>query len=273
MGNVHYLEGQGGNVGVLVGDDGVLMIDDQFAPLTDKIMAAVKKLSQKPVRLLINTHVHGDHTGGNENLAKLGALIFSRDQLRCRLIHPSPGPNGRARPSAPTTALPLVTYDGPITLHINNEDVQLIPIRAAHTDGDTLIRLPKQDALAVGDYYRSAGYPFVDVFNGGTLDGVLAVLGETIALAGPNTKIIPGHGPIVDRNALIVQRDLVVTMRDRMRPLIANGMTVEQVLAAKLTADTDASTPQGAQTAEQFVRWMYSELTGTSGKTPCPASN
>jgi cyclase len=270
--NFFVLEGHGGRISVLTGPDGVLMVDSQFAPLTDKIVAAIKQISDQPIRFLVNTHVHGDHTGGNENLARLGALIFSRDQLRGRLIHPSPGPNGKAPPSAPEKALPVVTYDGPVTLHINGEDVQLIPIRAAHTDGDTLVRFPKQDALVVGDYYRSVGYPFVDVFNGGTLDGLLAGLGETIGLSGPNTKIIPGHGAIVDRNAVIAQRDLVLTMRDRMLPLIAKGMTVDQVLAAKLTADSEASVPEGAQTAERFVRWLYSELTkiqqGGAGSVP-----
>jgi cyclase len=258
--NFFILEGQGGQISVLTGPDGVLMVDAQFAPLTDKIVAAISKISDQPIRFLVNTHVHGDHTGGNENFGKLGALIFSRDQLRQRLMTPSPGPNGQTPPPAPTKALPVVTYDGPVTLHVNGEDVQLIPIRAAHTDGDTLIRFPKQDVLAVGDYYRGVGYPFVDIVNGGTLEGLLAGLGETVGLAGPNTKIIPGHGAIVDRNAVIAQRDLVLAMRDRMRALVAQGKTVDEVLAANLTADTDTSIPQGTQTAERFVRWMYSEL-------------
>lgn len=258
--NFFTLEGQGGNISVLTGPDGVLMVDSQFAPLTEKIVAAIRKVSDQPIRFLVNTHVHGDHTGGNENFAKLGALLFSRDQLRMRLANPSPGPTGQVPPSAPAKALPVVTYDGPVTLHVNGEDVQLIPIRAAHTDGDTLIRFPKQDALAVGDYYRAIGYPRVDLQNGGTLDGLLAGLGETIGMAGPKTKIIPGHGTIVDRNAVIAQRDLVLAMRDRIRPLIAQGQTVEQVLAAHLTADTEATVPQGPQTAEQFIRWLYSEL-------------
>jgi len=260
--NFFTLEGHGGTISVLTGPDGVLLVDGQFAPLTDKIVAAIRKVSDQPIRFLINTHVHADHTGGNENFAKLGALIFSRDQLRSRLANPAPGSDGRVPPPAPAPAkaLPVVTYDGPVTLHINGEEVQLIPIRAAHTDGDTLVRFPKHDVLAVGDYYRSIGYPFVDIFNGGTLDGLLAGLGETISFAGPKTKIIPGHGAIVDRNAVIAQRDLVLAMRDRMRPLVAQGMSEEQVLAANLTAGTEVSVPPGAQTAEQFVCWMYSEL-------------
>ena len=258
--NFYTLEGQGGTISVLTGPDGVLLVDSQFAPLTDKIVAAVRRLSDQPIRYLVNTHVHGDHTGGNENFAKLGAMIFSRDQLRQRLANPAAGANGQVPPPAPAKALPVVTYDGPVTLHVDGEDVQLLPIRAAHTDGDTLVRFPKLDVLAVGDYYRAIGYPRVDLANGGSLDGLLAGLGETIGLAGPRTKIVPGHGAIVDRNAVIAQRDLVLGMRDRMRPLVAQGQTVEQVLAAHLTADTEAVVPQGPQTAEQFIRWLYAEL-------------
>jgi glyoxylase-like metal-dependent hydrolase (beta-lactamase superfamily II) len=257
--NFHLLEGQGGTISVLTGPDGVLLVDAQFAPLTDKLVAAIRKLSDQPIRYLINTHLHGDHTGGNENFAKQGALIFSRDQLRARLASPGPTPTGAPGTPAPAKALPVVTYDGPVTIHANGEDVQLVPIRAAHTDGDTLIRFVNHDVLAVGDYYRGIGYPRVDLNNGGTLPGLLAGLGETIGLAGPKTKIVPGHGPVTDRNAVIAQRDLVLAMRDKVRPLVARGMTVEEVLAAKLTADTEASTPQGAQTAEQFVRWLYTE--------------
>jgi glyoxylase-like metal-dependent hydrolase (beta-lactamase superfamily II) len=258
--NFYALEGQGGTISVLTGPDGVLMVDAQFAPLTDKLVAAIRKVSDQPIRFLVNTHLHGDHTGGNENFAKLGATIFSRDQLRARLASPGPGPNGAPGTPAPAKALPVVTYDGPVTIHANGEDVQLIPIRAAHTDGDTLIRFPGVDVLAVGDYYRGIGYPRIDLNNGGTMNGLLAGLGETIGRAGPKTKIVPGHGPITDRNAVIAQRDLVLAMRDKVRPLVARGQTVEEVLAAKLTAETEAGIPQGAQTAEQFIRWLYAEI-------------
>src|SRR5262249_43476440 len=160
-----------------------------------------------------------------------------------------------------TQALPIVTYDAAVTLHINGEDVELIPIRTAHTDGDTLVRFPREDVLTVGDYYRSVGYPFVDVFNGGTLEGLFAGLAVTIDLAGPNTKIIPGHGPIVERKAVIAQRDFIVVMRDRMAPLISRGMTFDEVLAANLTANSGIPVPDGAEPAEQFIWWMYVELT------------
>jgi len=259
--SLYVLEGQGGKITVLAGPDGVLVVDSQFAKLTDKIVAAIRTFSDQPIRFLINTHVHADHTGGNENLAKLGAVIFGRDQLRGRLAHPSPGAFGRVAPPALAKALPVVTYDGPVTLHINGEDVQFIPVREAHTDGDTLVHFPKADVMAVGDYYRSVGYPFVDIFNGGTLEGLLAGLGLTIDLAGPNTKIVPGHGPIVDRKAVIAQRDFVLAMRDRMLPPVLKGLSFDQVLAANLTANSGIHVPDGAYPAEQFIWWMYVELT------------
>ena len=149
----------------------------------------------------------------------------------------------------------------PSRFHINGEDVELIPIRAAHTDGDTLVRFPREDALAVGDYFRSVGYPFVDTFNGGTLEGLLAGLAATIELAGPNTRIIPGHGPIVDRKAVSAQRDFILAMRARMLPLIAKGMTFDQVLAADLTAGSGIADSAGAEPADEFIWWMYVELT------------
>jgi cyclase len=162
---------------------------------------------------------HGDHTGGNENFAKLGALIFSRDQLRTRLEHPNAAPDGTPGKPAPPRALPVVTYDGPVSIHVDGEDVRLIPIRNAHTDGDTLVSFQAHYILAVGDYYRGVGYPFVDLNNGGSLKGILEGLGATIGRAGPNTKVIPGHGPITDRNSLIATRDLILAVRDKVAAL------------------------------------------------------
>lgn len=257
----YTLEGQGGRISVLTGADGVLLVDSQFAPLTGRLVAAIRKISDKPIRFLINTHLHGDHTGGNENFAKLGVLIFGRDQLRARLQHPAPAPDGTPGKPAPPGAWPVVTYDGPVTIHLDGEDVQLIPIRKAHTDGDTLISFPHHDILAVGDYFRAVGYPYVDLSNGGSLAGLLAGLGETIGLAGPTTRIIPGHGPIVDRGALIAQRDMVLAVRDRVAALVSQGKSLEEVIAAKPTASFDAQVPQSEQTSERFIRWMYAEVT------------
>jgi glyoxylase-like metal-dependent hydrolase (beta-lactamase superfamily II) len=261
--NFYILEGQGGAISVLTGPEGVLLVDSQFAPLTEKLVEAIKKVSDKPIRYLVNTHVHGDHTGGNENFAKLGVTIFSREQLRARLEHPNPSADGTPGKPAPSLALPVVTYDDPVTIHLNGEHVRLLPIRNAHTDGDTLVSFPEHDILAVGDYFRSVGYPIVDINNGGSLTGKLEGLRATIDRAGPNTKIIPGHGPVTDRKGLIAQRDLIIAVRDKVAALVAQNKTLEEVLAAKITSDLDSQIPQADQSSERFIKWLYAEVKAT----------
>src|ERR1700722_2219652 len=258
--NTFYtLEGQGGTIGVLVGPDGIFMVDSQFAPLSQKIAAAIHQISDKPIRFMVNTHVHGDHTGGNENFAKLGATIFSRDELRWRLEHPAPGANGAPGVAAPATALPVVTYEGPVTIHMDGEDVHLIPILSAHTDGDTLVYFPTNDVSMTGDYFRSVQFPNIDRVNGGSLHGMIEGLGITIGMAGPNTKIIPGHGPTVDRAALIAHRDMILAIRNKVAVMVQQGKSVEEVLAAKPTSGFD-SIRNASTTSERFVRQLYAEL-------------
>ncbi len=196
--NLSTLEGQGGAIGVLAGPDGVLMVDSQFAPLTEKIVAAIKQINPGPIRFLINTHLHGDHTGGNVNLGKMGVTIIARPQLRARLEKPNPGAGGAPGTPTPAAGLPLLTYDAPMTFHMNGEQVQLIPIPAAHTDGDTLVKFVTADVIMTGDFYRSIGYPNIDRANGGSLNGMLAGLNKIIELSGPATRIVPGHGAVVD---------------------------------------------------------------------------
>jgi glyoxylase-like metal-dependent hydrolase (beta-lactamase superfamily II) len=259
--NFYTLEGQGGMIGALVGPDGVLLVDTQFAPLTEKIVAAVRQISNAPIRFVINTHVHGDHTGGNENLAKLGATIFSRDELRRRLAHPNPTAAGAPGTPAPAGALPKITYDGPVTFHLNGEEVRAIPIHRAHTDGDTLVQFVHNDALMTGDYFRSVGYPNIDRNNGGSLDGMLEGLGVAIGMAGPNTKIIPGHGPTVDRAAVTAHRDMLLAVRDRVAQLIAQGRSEQEVIAARVAAEYDARVQApNPQTADRFIGQVYAEL-------------
>jgi len=258
--NFYTLDGQGGTIGVLVGPEGIFMVDSQFAPLSQKIAAAIHQISDKPIRFMVNTHVHGDHTGGNENFAKMGTIIFARDELRYRLAHPAPGANGAPGVAAPAVALPVVTYEGPVTFHMDGEDVRLIPIRRAHTDGDTLVYFPANDVLMTGDYYRSIQYPNIDRTNGGSLNGMIEGLGITIGLAGPNTKIIPGHGPMVDRAAVMAHRDMILAIRDKVAALVQQGKSVEDVLAAKPTSDYDATVPNSSTTSERFVRQLYAEL-------------
>jgi glyoxylase-like metal-dependent hydrolase (beta-lactamase superfamily II) len=257
--NFYTLDGQGGTIGVLVGPDGVFMVDSQFAPLSQKIAAAIHQISDKPIRFMVNTHVHGDHTGGNENFAKMGVTIFARDELRYRLAHPSPGANGAPGTPAPAAALPVVTYEGPVTIHLDGEEVQLISIHRAHTDGDTLVHFVHNDVLMTGDYFRSIQFPNIDRTNGGSLNGMLEGLGITIGMAGPNTKIIPGHGPMVDRAAVIAHRDMILAIREKVNALVEQGKSVDEVLAAKPTSAYD-NIPNASTTSERFVRQLYAEL-------------
>src|SRR5579862_4122073 len=214
--NFYTLEGQGGTIGVLAGPDGVLLVDSQFAPLTAKIAAAVRQLSTAPIRFVINTHVHGDHTGGNENLGKMGVTIFAREELRERLAHPAPGANGAPAAPAPAAALPLVTYSSPLTFHMDGEDVQAIPIPKAHTDGDTLVYFPNNNVIMIGDYVRTIQYPNIDRANGGSLNGMLAGIDAAIKLCNAQTKVVPGHGDVTDRTGLINHRDMIIAIRDKI---------------------------------------------------------
>jgi glyoxylase-like metal-dependent hydrolase (beta-lactamase superfamily II) len=267
--NFYMLEAQGptgdvgGTMGVLAGPDGILMVDANFVQMGDKTVAAVRKISNAPIRFLLNTHVHPDHTGGDEALAKAGAVIMARDELRFRLAHPAAAANGTPGTPAPAMALPMVTYRGQVTFHMNGEDVEAIPIPFAHTDGDTLVRFPNNDIIMTGDFFRSLGYPNIDIANGGSLKGMLEGLGNTIGMAGPKTKIIPGHGEIVDRAGLTAHRDMILAIRDKIAPMVQQGKTVEEVIAAKPTADYDARVPTAATTSERFILQVYTEL-----KTP-----
>ena len=254
------LEGQGGTIGVLIGPDGVFMVDTQFAPLSDKIAAAVKQLTPQPIKFIVNTHVHGDHTGGDENFGKMGATIISREELRFRLAHPNPQANGQPGVATAAVGLPRQTYREKLTLHMNGEEVQLIAIPRAHTDGDTMVYFPGLDIIMTGDFYRAIQYPNVDRANGGSLQGLIDGLGEVIGHAGPNTKIIPGHGPTVDRNAVIAHRDVTIAVRDRVAALVAQGKSEDEVVAAKVIADLDAKVQQPGTTGERFVRQAYADL-------------
>jgi cyclase len=255
------LEGAGGTLSMLAGPDGILLVDSQYAPLTDKLVAAIRRVSDRPIRFLVDTHVHPDHVGGNANFARLGATIFARDQLRWRLEHPAPAADGTPGQPAAAPALPVVTYNASLSIHVDDEDVRLLPVVAAHTDGDTVISFPRHDILAVGDIYRSVGYPFADLANGGSLAGMLEGLSEIADRAGPATRIIPGHGPIVTRDAVLAQRDLILALRAKIQKLVEQGRTLDEIIASRPTADIDASVPQGTPaTRDRFVTWVYREV-------------
>jgi glyoxylase-like metal-dependent hydrolase (beta-lactamase superfamily II) len=260
-GNFYTLEGQGGTIGVLTGPDGVLMVDAQFAPLSDKIVTAIKQISDGRIRFLINTHVHGDHTGGNENIAKAGATILARENLRARLAKPNPGANGQPGTPAPPMALPVITYDSPLTIRMDGEEVQLIPVPLAHTDGDTMVYFPTANVIMTGDFYRSTGYPNIDRANGGTMNGMLTGF-DLIAKTGrPDTKIIPGHGAIVTKTEVAAHKAMMEGVRDKVAGLVRQNKTQEEVVAAKPTADFDSKVSGATpQTADRFVGQLYQEL-------------
>jgi cyclase len=258
--NFYVLNGSGGAIGVLAGPDGVLMVDSQFAPLTEKIVAAIKQVSNAPIRFLINTHVHPDHTGGNANLGAMGVTIFAREELRNRLMHPAPGAGGAPGTPAPAPALPVITYDAPLTFHMDGENVQAIPIPKAHTDGDTLVFFPNANVIMIGDYVRTLGYPNIDRANGGSLKGMLAGIDTAIKLCNEQTKVVPGHGEITDRAGLMAHRDMIIAIRDKIAPMVAQGKTLPEVMAAKPTADFDAKVPGGSTTIERFVGQVYAEV-------------
>ena len=251
--NFYTLEGSGGTIGVLAGPDGVFMVDSQFAQLTDKLVAAIKQVSDGRIRFLVNTHVHPDHTGGNENFGKMGVALMSREQLRTRLA-------GGARP-APPAALATITYDSPVILHMNGEEVQLIPVRNAHTDGDTMVKFVKADVIMSGDFYRQIGYPFPDRNNGGSLQGLIDGLKQMADAAGPNTRIVPGHGTVVNKTQVLEHRDMAIAIRDKVMALARQGKTADEIVASKPTADYDGKVPQGVTTSERFIRAIAAEAT------------
>jgi len=246
-GSVYYLAGQGGNIGVSVGADGIVMIDDQFAPLTDKIVAAIRGISDAQIRFLINTHVHGDHTGGNENLGRMGVLILARDEVRVRLAAQSP-----------EDALPVLTYSEAITIHLNGGEVHAAPLPPAHTDGDSHIHFRDDDVIHVGDVFRTVAFPVIDRGNGGTLDGTIDALAVLAGLGGPNTLYVPGHGEVSSREDVMEFRDMVMTVKDRVAALIENGASYDQVAAARTTAEWEDRWGD----PERFLTAVYEELSG-----------
>ena len=263
-----HQDAAGGRIGVLVGPDGIFMVDAQYAPLTDKVLAAIRQISPAPIRFMANTHVHIDHTGGNANFAKMGVTIFAREELREELLHPPALTNGNPAPARDPASLPVVTYGlgAPVKFHMNGEVVDLIPVRAAHTGGDTMIRFENANAIMIGDFYRNYGYPYINTNNGGSLKGALEALDTTMELAGPDTKLIPGHGTIIHRTDLIPYRDMILAVQAKVQQMIAQGKTREEVLAAKVTAPYDAKVPGGllpagaGTSADRFVGMVYSEL-------------
>jgi glyoxylase-like metal-dependent hydrolase (beta-lactamase superfamily II) len=257
-GNVHVLYGQGGNIGISVGDDGVFLIDDQYAPATPQILEALAKLHQEPPRFVVNTHWHGDHTGGNENLAGKGSMIVAHDQVRERMSTEHFNEFfQRKTPPSPAGALPLVTFSDNLSLHLNGDEIRAIHVANAHTDGDVFIHFRKANVIHTGDLVFSGLYPFVDLDSGGSVAGVIAGVDRILELANDSTQIIPGHGKVTDRAGLVSYRKLLADTSARIRELVQAGRTVEEVVAAPPFAETDATYAWSFITAERYIRMLY----------------
>jgi cyclase len=259
-GNVYGIDGQGARMAALVGPEGILLVDAQSPAVTDRIVAALKEISPSPLRFLVNTHVHADHTGGNENFGKLGMTILGRPNLLEQLVHPVPATNGQIPPPSPAIARPIILFDNPMTINLDGETVQLIPLPPSHTNGDTAVKFVKADVLMTGDVFRSEGFPTPVEVNGGTIMGLLQSIEKFLEITGPNTKVVPGHGPVTDRAALVFHREVIVTVRDRVRQAIREGKTLDQVHDAKLTQDFEARVGGLPASVNVFVDALYKEL-------------
>jgi len=260
-GGIHMLAGRGGNIGLSLGPDGSFLVDDQYSPLTPKILATVERLGGGPVRFVLNTHWHGDHTGGNENLAEAGAYVVAHENVRARMSTAQEmALRGRTVPPSPAGALPVMTFDASVTFHWNDEAIHVEHVAPAHTDGDAIVHFQGADVLHLGDVFFNGFYPFIDVDSGGSLDGTIAAAERGLALAGPDTRIIPGHGPLATRADLGRYRDVLVTVRDRVAALIAAGKSADEAVAATPTADLDAEWGQGFVPPDRFVRLVHASL-------------
>jgi cyclase len=258
------LFGRGGNIAVSTGADGPVLVDDQFAPLAPKILAAVKALQDAPVRFVINTHWHYDHTGGNEAMGQAGALLVAHENVRARMSTKQfVAAFGREVPPSPAGALPVVAFADGVTLHWNGEEIAVEHVPSAHTDGDALVWFRKANAVHTGDTYVAGMFPFVDVSSGGSLAGIIRSAGRVLSQVGPETKIIPGHGPLSNDAELREWREMLLVVRDRVNAALAAGKTLEAFDAEKPLADFETRYGQGGQgflNAERFLAIVWSDL-------------
>jgi len=259
--NVYMLEGQGGNITVAVANDGIIMVDGQFAPLHDKIKAAIAVISNLPIKYLINTHFHGDHTGGNESFAKDGATVVSQVNVKSRLAAGTTnGLTGATTPPAPQGALPSDTYTNFSKIRLRGRVANLRHIANAHTDGDTYVWFKTANVLSTGDTFTNGRYPNIDFANGGNIKGMIAATDIYLKLVNAKTRIVPGHGPIADKAALVEYRTMLITARDRMTKLVKEGKSEDDVVAAKPFADLDAKWAPTELASQNFIRVVYHSL-------------
>ena len=255
---VAVLFGQGGNIGLSYGEDGNVLIDDQFAPLTPKILAAVATVDPDPVKFLINTHWHDDHSGGNENLGKAGAVIMAHDNVRVRMASPQTR-GDRTTPASPKIALPVVTYQDGLSLHVNGDEIRTIHVHDAHTDGDSFVMWKKANVVHMGDlFFNKVTLPFIDLNSGGNARGLLAAADKVLAMTNAETKYIPGHGPMATRADLVAYRDMLKTVIDTVAGGIKAKKTLAQLQATKPAAKWEVA---GAFiSGDAFVKAVYESL-------------
>jgi glyoxylase-like metal-dependent hydrolase (beta-lactamase superfamily II) len=263
---VYMLIGQGGNIGVSVGDDGVFVIDDQFAPLTPRILGAIREITPDRVRFVFNTHWHGDHTGGNENMGEAGALLVAQENVRRRLsmdqILERVGRPVDTTLAAPEAALPVVTFTEDISFHLNGDEVHAFHVAHAHTDGDAIVHFVGADVVHMGDTFFKDRFPFIDTASGGSIDGLIAAVGRALAVMDADTKVIPGHGTLSDREAVRTYRDVLKDVRDRVAAMIAQGASLEEILAARPAADHATRWALDEPDEHSFVETVYRSLGG-----------
>ena len=261
--NIYMLTGSGGNIGLLIGEDGVFMIDNQYAPLSEKIMAKIKELSDHPVKYVINTHWHGDHAGGNENFANAGAVIVAHKNVRKRLSTKQlMKAFSREVPPSPEAAWPVITFEKDVTFHANGEDIMLMHMHKAHTDGDALVYFATSNVIHMGDTYFKGRFPFIDISSGGTAQGMIKLMDAALMIVDDETQIIPGHGTMSNKKELKEYREMLSTVVGRVKKMVNDGATAEDVKAkaAELTGGY-SEWGTGFINAERFVDFIYTDLT------------
>lgn len=259
---MYMIKGSGGNMGLLVGSESLLLIDDQFAPLSEKIMKTIKGLSDLPIEYLVNTHWHGDHTGGNENFANAGALIIAHKNVHKRMSEEQfMQAFGRKVPASPVMAQPKITFNQEMNLYFDDEAILIFHQHVGHTDGDAIIYFPKNNVIHLGDTYFQGKFPFVDLSSGGSVFSLVESINKSLLLIDDNTQIIPGHGNVSNRTELHAYRDMIAEMYHRVKQSVDAGLSVEEVQAANLAKDYDSEWGGGFIPAEKFVKTIYDELT------------
>jgi cyclase len=259
--NIYMLTGSGGNIGLLLGSDGVLMIDDQYAPLSQKISDAIKSLSKNNLRFVVNTHVHGDHSGGNENFKKQGATLVAHEQVRVRMMNEQFNKRfNRTTPPRDKDAWPQITFNTNMNFHLNNEDVDLIHLGKGHTDGDVIVHFKKANVFHAGDAFVRYGYPFIDVSSGGTVNGFIETLDKFLLLIDENSKVIPGHGAIATKADVKLLRDQLADIRDQVAAAIKKGTKMEDIAGLGITDKYDEKMGKGFLKGKDFVMMIAESL-------------